>query len=64
LKAEPVDENLIRHKSNWLPHVTRMNSNRMAKIMLNYRSNGGRRLARPLRNNERRPKHVYRSIKA
>ena len=33
LKAEPVEEKLRRYKSNWLRHVTRMNSRRMAKIM-------------------------------
>jgi hypothetical protein len=37
LKVEPVDETLRRYKSNWLQHVTRMNNNRMPKIMLNYR---------------------------
>ena len=31
LKVEPVDENLSRYKSNWLRHVARMNSSRMAK---------------------------------
>ena len=44
LKVEPVDENLRRYKSNWLRHVTRMNSNRMPQIMLNYRPNRRRRL--------------------
>ena len=33
LKAEPADEELRRHKSNWLRHLTRV----MPKIMLNYR---------------------------
>jgi hypothetical protein len=40
LKVEPVDKKLRRYKSNWLQHVTRMNNNRMPKIMLNYRPNG------------------------
>jgi hypothetical protein len=31
LKIEPVDEKLRRYKSNWLRHVTRMDSNRMPK---------------------------------
>jgi len=35
MKVEPVDEKLGRYKSNRLRHVTRMNSNRMPKIMLN-----------------------------
>jgi len=34
LKVEPVDEKLGRYKSNWL-HVTRLNNNRMAEIMVN-----------------------------
>ena len=49
LKVEPVDEKLERHKSNWLRHVTGMKSNRMAEIMLKYRTNGRRRLGRPLK---------------
>jgi len=36
LKVQPVDEKLRRFKSNWLRQVTRMNNNRMTKIMLNY----------------------------
>ena len=35
LKAEPVDETLSRYNWNWLRHVTRMHSSRMAKITLN-----------------------------
>jgi hypothetical protein len=49
LKAEPADEKLRRYKSNCLRHVTRMNSGRMAKIVLNCRANGQRRLGRPLK---------------
>jgi hypothetical protein len=49
LKAESVDQKLRRHKSNWLQRVTRINSNRMPKIMLNYRTNGRRQLGRPLK---------------
>jgi hypothetical protein len=49
LKVEPVDEKLRRYKSNWVWHVTRMNNNRMSKILLNYRSNERRRLRRPLK---------------
>jgi hypothetical protein len=49
LKVEPVDKKLRRYKSNWLRHVTSMNSNRMPKIMLYYRSNGRRCLGRPLK---------------
>jgi hypothetical protein len=49
LKAEPVDEKLRRYKSNWLQHVTRMNNNRIPKIMLNYRPNGRKRLGGPLK---------------
>ena len=48
LKVEAVDEKLRRHKSNWLRHVTRMNNNKITKIMLNYGPNGRRRLGRPL----------------
>jgi hypothetical protein len=49
LKVEPVDDKPSRYKSNWLRHVTRINSSKMAKIMLNYRPNGRRRLGRPLK---------------
>jgi len=48
LKAEKADDKLRGYKSNLLQHVTRMNSSRMAKIMLNCRPNGRRRLGRPL----------------
>jgi hypothetical protein len=44
LKVEPVDEKIRKYKSNWLRHVTRINSNRKAKIMLDFRLNGQRRL--------------------
>jgi hypothetical protein len=36
LKVEPVDKKLRKYKSNWLHNLTRMNSNRMQKIVLNY----------------------------
>jgi hypothetical protein len=49
LKVEPVYEKLRRYKSNSLGNVTRTSSNRMPKLMLNYRSNGRRRLGRPLK---------------
>jgi hypothetical protein len=48
LKVEPVDEKLIIYKSNSLQQLTRMNNNRMPKIM-NYRPKGRRRLGRPLK---------------
>jgi hypothetical protein len=48
LKVEAADEKLRRYKSNWLQQLTRMNNNRMTKIMLNYRPNGRRRLGRTL----------------
>ena len=49
LKLEPVDEKLRRHKSNWLRHVTRMDSSRMAEVMLSWRPNGRRGIGRPLK---------------
>jgi hypothetical protein len=49
LKVEPADEKLRRFKSSWLRNVTRMNNDGMPQIMLNYRSNGRRRLGRPLK---------------
>ena len=49
LKVETAEEKLIRYKSNWLQHVTGMDSSRMAKIVLNCRQNGRRRLGRPLK---------------
>jgi hypothetical protein len=42
LRSEPVDEKLIRYKSNWLRNVTRINKNRVPKIMLNCGPNGRR----------------------
>jgi len=47
LKADPVEEKLRSYKSNCLQHVTRMDSSRMARIVLNCRPNGRRRLGRP-----------------
>jgi hypothetical protein len=56
------EEKLSRYKSNWLRHATRMNNNRMPKIMLNYRPHGRRRLERPLKETITRGRN--RSIKA
>ena len=42
-------ETKSRYKSNWPKYVTRMNNNRMPKIILNYRPNGRRWLGRPLK---------------
>ena len=47
MKVEPADKKLRRYKSNWLRHATRMNNNRMTKIVLNYRKSGRRRLGIP-----------------
>jgi hypothetical protein len=47
MKVEPVQVKLRRNKSNWQRRVSRMNSNGMPKIMLNYRPNGRRRHGRP-----------------
>jgi len=49
LKAEPGHKKLRTYKSNWLLNTHRMRSNRMAKIVLNCRANGRRRLGRPLK---------------
>jgi len=49
LKVKPVDEKLNRYKSNSLRHVTRINYNRMPKIMLNCRPDGHRRFGRPFK---------------
>jgi hypothetical protein len=46
MKVERVDEKRRRCKSNWLRHVTRMNSNRMPKIILTCGPNGRRRLGK------------------
>jgi hypothetical protein len=46
LKVKSVDEKLRRHKSYWLRRITRMNNNKMPKIMLNYKSNTRRRIDR------------------
>jgi len=37
LKVELVDKKLRRYKSNCVWHVTRMNSNRMPEVILNYK---------------------------
>jgi hypothetical protein len=50
LKVETDDEKLRRYKSNWLRRVTRMDSNRMPKIILKFgRPSERRRLGRPLK---------------
>ena len=61
-KAEPADARLRRYESNWLRQVTRMNSNRMPKVMLNYGKNGQTQVARRFEQNIRRGRN--RSIKA
>jgi hypothetical protein len=49
LKGELVDERLRRYKSNWLQeHVTGMND-RMPRIILNCKPNGGRHLGKILK---------------
>jgi hypothetical protein len=35
LEVELADDKLIRHKSNWLRHVTRINNRMPKKLMLN-----------------------------
>jgi hypothetical protein len=47
-QVEPVDDKLRRHKSNWLRRLTRMDTNKMPKLMLNYIPDERRRLERPL----------------
>jgi len=47
VEVVPDDEKLRRYKSSRLRQVTRMNNNRIPKIMLNYGPNGRRRLGRP-----------------
>ena len=49
LKAEPVGKKLRLYKSNCPWHVTRMNNNRMPKVMPKYRPHGWRWLGRPLK---------------
>jgi hypothetical protein len=54
LEVETVDEKIRRYKSNWLRYGTRMNNNNknnnwMPKQMLNFRTNGRRRLGRRLK---------------
>ena len=49
LNLETVDEKLRCYKSNWIRRVTWTNSNRMPKIILNFRWSGRRRLGRPLK---------------
>jgi len=47
LKVEAVDKKLRRYKSKWLRHVTIINNNRMAKIMLDCGPNRRRRHGNP-----------------
>ena len=47
MNVEPADENLRRHKSDWLWYGTRMN-NSWWKVMLKCRPNGWRQLGRPV----------------
>jgi hypothetical protein len=49
LEVDLVNKKLRRYKSDWLQHVTRMSSNRMAKIVMNCRPSGWRCLGRTLR---------------
>jgi len=49
LKLEPVEEKLKRYNSNGLRYLTTMNSNSMAKILLNCRPIGRIRLERSLK---------------
>jgi hypothetical protein len=49
LKVTPFYGNLGGYKSHWLRYVTRMNSNRMQKVMLNYKQNGLRLLGKILK---------------
>jgi hypothetical protein len=58
LKVEPADKKIKRYKSNWLRCVTRMNNNRMPKIVLNCRPVGRRRLGKTFEDTNRR----YRKI--
>jgi len=46
MKVEPVDQKRRRYRSNWRRHGARMNSNRMPKIIVNYRPNGRRPVKR------------------
>ena len=62
LKVDPANKNLTRYKSNWLRYVTTTNSNRMAKVMLNYRQNGRRWLGRHLKRYYTRAKHVCQGL--
>jgi len=39
VQLQPVDGKLRRYKSEWLRRLARMNSSRMAKIVLNCRPN-------------------------
>jgi hypothetical protein len=49
LQVEPVEEKLRRYESNWPRHLTRMDTNKMPKLMLNFIPNGRRRLGKPLK---------------
>jgi hypothetical protein len=49
LKVEADGDKLSRYKTYWLRHVTRRNSSRMARTVLNGKPNGRRWLGRPLK---------------
>jgi len=62
LQEEPTDEKLRKYKSNWLPHAKRMKSNKMPKVMLNYRPNGRDELEGLWKHYLTRPKQVYQDL--
>jgi hypothetical protein len=49
LKFEPVSKFIQNYLANWKDRIERMDSNRIANNLLNYRPNGKRSLGRPLK---------------
>jgi hypothetical protein len=49
LKTEPVMGKILKYKNNWIEHVSRMQRDRIPKLLKNYKSRGRRNRGRPMK---------------